>query len=94
MNEIEKQIDDLVSKALERRDAAGDAAVADAIEDAMSGDEASYKRALEELLEALELAWEWATNEHGEEVRVVSLNSSRIASARREAYALLRESEV
>lgn len=92
--EIEKQIDELLEKALERNK---EQAAADAIESVMSDDEnllhtiihSKYKRALEELLESIELAWEWVTNEHGEKVRVVNLNHPNFVSAKREAYAVL-----
>lgn len=91
---IEKQIDDLLKKALED---GKEQATADAIESVMSDDEnllhtiihSRYKRALEELLESIELAWEWVTNEHGEKVRVMSMSHPNFVSAKREAYAVL-----
>lgn len=95
--EIEKQIDELIKKALEKSSDAQAQAAAEAIDSVMRDDDnlvaaivnSKYRRALEELLEAIELAWEWVTNEQGERVRVLNVSHPNFVSAKREAYAVL-----
>lgn len=94
--EIEKQIDEMMEEAIEKSRLDDGEIVADAIEKAMSDESEilqkkleSTQRALEELLESIELAWEWVTNEHGERVRVVNMGEPYFMSAKREAYAVL-----
>jgi len=71
-------------------------AISEAIERAMLDESEQLKqkleqtqRALDELLEAIELGWEWVTNEHGEKVRVLNITHPNFVSAKREAHAVL-----